>query len=451
MNLINQIEFNKKSVPLFGNEVDPNFAVFTILIGKNGTGKSRILREISDIYSGMLPDKHMTPTTVRRPSKFSKIKQADSLYSVIGISMSSFDKFRLEDEFPLPINYHYLGVRGISNENLSVSYLSRIISNLLSTLKESPDRINVITKTLDYLGYKPFLMCEFRFSKSMNEFYAMCAEFKPKDLESKQRIYRWLIRNCGNGADLYKSFLSEIKEIERDVKLLREHFHGFPISVTINDSELVSSSIFGYSKTDYGRLIKYGILTLKEVKVKRIKSTSHMRIINASSGEQSILVSFLAISTYITNGSVICIDEPENCLHPEWQEKYILNLNSAFGNTSDCHFIIATHSPQIVSSLPDTNCFVVDVSSQEIFTSKSLRQRSADYQLAETFKYPGFKNEYLLREFLTAIAEISSAKGISAERKIRIRKLLLLKPLIDSKDPTIELISLIEKALGKAK
>lgn len=53
---------------------------------------------------------------------------------------------------------------------------------------------------------------------------------------------------------------------------------------------------------------------------------------DASSGEQSIILSILGIASKIKDNSLICIDEPEICLHPEWQEKYIEILTQTFTN-----------------------------------------------------------------------------------------------------------------------
>jgi len=69
-----------------------------------------------------------------------------------------------------------------------------------------------------------------------------------------------------------------------------------------------------------------------------------------SSGEQQVVyrVGYLLKHLNIKNGGVVFIDEPELSLHPKWQEGYIPFLNKIFGD--DIQFIIATHSPYIVKS-----------------------------------------------------------------------------------------------------
>src|SRR5262249_29735968 len=53
---------------------------------------------------------------------------------------------------------------------------------------------------------------------------------------------------------------------------------------------------------------------------------------------------------------VVVYDEPENHLHPQLQRALFRNLTSAF---PDVQFIAATHSPFIVSSLKDSNVYVL--------------------------------------------------------------------------------------------
>lgn len=52
----------------------------------------------------------------------------------------------------------------------------------------------------------------------------------------------------------------------------------------------------------------------------------------------------------------VCIDEPENHLHPSMQRSLLPQLISAF---PDATFIIATHSPFIVTAVRDSNVYVL--------------------------------------------------------------------------------------------
>lgn len=54
---------------------------------------------------------------------------------------------------------------------------------------------------------------------------------------------------------------------------------------------------------------------------------------------------------------VVTLDEPENHLHPELQRRVLADLISAFPHVQ---FIVATHSPFIVGSVPESNVYVLD-------------------------------------------------------------------------------------------
>ncbi|PNU29376.1 AAA family ATPase, partial [Serratia marcescens] len=86
----------------------------------------------------------------------------------------------------------------------------------------------------------------------------------------------------------------------------------------------------------------------------------------ASSGEQCILLSLLGIAANISDNTLILIDEPEISLHPEWQEKYISLLMNIFERYQSCLFVIATHSPQIVSKLNPRGSYIYTIQNDEL-------------------------------------------------------------------------------------
>jgi hypothetical protein len=61
-------------------------------------------------------------------------------------------------------------------------------------------------------------------------------------------------------------------------------------------------------------------------------------------------------SSSVDGSFVVLIDEPENHLHPSMQRTFLANIVSAF---PDAQFIVATHSPFIVSSVKDSFVYVL--------------------------------------------------------------------------------------------
>ncbi|PLL89977.1 ATP-binding protein [Klebsiella michiganensis] len=193
-------------------------------------------------------------------------------------------------------------------------------------------------------------------------------------------------------------------------------------------------------------LLDNDLIRLIDFRIEK-KEFGWMSLRLASSGEQCILLSMLGIATNITDNSLILIDEPEISLHPEWQERYISLLMRIFERYNSCLFIIATHSPQIVSKLDAYRSYIYTIKNDELVSASEYVKRSSDFQLANLFLAPGYKNEYLTRElitFLTSPQEYYADKG-DAE----IMKIISLRDHIDKDDPVFKLIELARKVIAE--
>ncbi len=71
-----------------------------------------------------------------------------------------------------------------------------------------------------------------------------------------------------------------------------------------------------------------------------------------SDGEKQLYARVIALMLIEPRNSIILIDEPEIALHPAWQQK-IMQIYGQIGKNNQ--FIVATHSPQILSSVPYQN------------------------------------------------------------------------------------------------
>lgn len=90
-----------------------------------------------------------------------------------------------------------------------------------------------------------------------------------------------------------------------------------------------------------------------------VKKGTAFELSDSSSGETHLLCQFIGIMADIRSGSLILIDEPENSSHPEWQMNYVGWLRDIFKNYRDCHFVIATHSPLILSNMKASESTIV--------------------------------------------------------------------------------------------
>jgi energy-coupling factor transporter ATP-binding protein EcfA2 len=112
-------------------------------------------------------------------------------------------------------------------------------------------------------------------------------------------------------------------------------------------------------------------------------------LIDAASGglttliELSALIYGCSISQGIGDRQfVVTIDEPENHLHPSLQRSLLSKLVQAFPQVQ---FIVATHSPFIVSSLKDSNVYVLRYESA--LESPSLEPTEASRVISEKLDF----------------------------------------------------------------
>lgn len=89
------------------------------------------------------------------------------------------------------------------------------------------------------------------------------------------------------------------------------------------------------------------------------KYNESYQLLDLSSGELGTLLRLTKLVLEVERNSVVLIDEPELHLHPSWMVSYIYRLKKLFGNYN-CHFIIATHSPLLVSNLNGDDIIILE-------------------------------------------------------------------------------------------
>lgn len=429
--------------------------VYTAIIGKNGSGKSRLLNSvIQDLLS-----LRGYPSSFDRELSFSsrdkslsgRLEYRDIPRKIIAVSTSPFDKFPLPRRHEPSGNYSYLGLRDLLSNNLGLAYMSKIINSLITTILHDPSRAAVVGHVLQYLGYSDEVWARFQLSPTIGRIETFLSSEDPVGQFTKFLLSP-SIRNIDRSfyIDDYGSLNEhKVHETLRIFEKMIAYTSKPRFDLVINTRGVHLLDGMYEINEDFLFLIQSGIAKLREVTLEKNEFRQRVRISDASSGEQSVVMAMLGIASQIEDQTLVCIDEPEVCLHPEWQERYIELLVTAFSNYSGCQFIIATHSPQIVSNLPEHNCNIMSMETGNFENSREYQHRSADYQLAAIFKAPGHRNEYLNRIALNTFVKVGRSKGFDRED---MNTLELLNDNIESirnSDPLHDLIIALQEMYNK--
>ncbi|MUJ39723.1 AAA family ATPase [Aliivibrio fischeri] len=429
---------------------------YSVIVGKNGTGKSRLLKSIINKTLQMkgldYRFEREDRTTIEQTVGYLNFEALPN--KIIAVSTSPFDRFPIpkRNEYVITSNdYIYLGLRDIISSNLSLGYMTKIINSLIVSIIRGPEKSISIAQVMNYLGYSDVISVRFQLSPTITKMESIINGLNPEmdfenylNLSSSRNINKYFYLNKHGGIDtdkIHQTFdiFNKISSYTRKPRL----------NLYIDRSGVLIAEDVFLTEKDFVFLISTGIAKLRDVSLQKIETGHQFKISEASSGEQSIVMGFLGIASKIEDNSLICIDEPEVCLHPEWQEKYIELLISAFAFYKNCHFIIATHSPQIVSNLEDDNCFVTSMDDGVAINSFELNNKSIDFQLANTFQSPGHKNEYLSRELISFLTMFGNGQKISLKQVERIKKLLLLENIIEDEDPVKKLMGMVKEIIGE--
>ena len=101
-----------------------------------------------------------------------------------------------------------------------------------------------------------------------------------------------------------------------------------------------------------------------------------------SSGEQNLYFRAIYLSVLNPQNSIIMIDQPEDSLHPTWQQK-VMQLYQNIGENNQV--IVATHSPHIIGSSKAEEVFLLQIDENQIEARhpKYTKGHSIDYVLDE--------------------------------------------------------------------
>jgi predicted ATPase len=380
MTFITQFHFDEKNINILPYQNFKNTNVFTVVIGKNSIGKSRLLGSIirENLSEDFSINKKVIAITNTSYNKFPKNKESYSNYTKL---------------LPFPTN-ESIGGYGIGSN----SYFDNIIKDFLNYQKSK--ELKTKFKSNIYMDVKkltPKLLLKIKENSGFT--YNKLAQVLNFLKLDNSLIIRLVVR---------KNILAKIKNLDED---------NTDILIKL---EKINSLEISLEELAYLDSIIIDLILLKVIDIFRIylhdkKSDKKIDYRDLSSGQLAILSMGLALICELENNALICIDEPEVNLHPQWQEEIINLIESISKSYQNCQFLIATHSPQVVSNLTCDNSFILNLNTNELRNTKEIMNRSADFQLSEVFSSPGNNNEYLLRKILIILNKLNTETTLNED------------------------------------
>lgn len=415
----------------------PDDCAYSVVIGNNGSGKSRLLGNIAGEFvrfhrgasgrGGRSRKIRVLDYAVDgRPSvnAFEDVwapRPSVDLFPelpsrLIAVALTVVDKFPLEpsgssddvlernllsdDEDPQ--FYCYVGMRDRTNR-ASISALIYRALDGLDRARSGQDNER-LSQVFDLLGYAPEIQVRLGLGITPD-----VAEFArgERDLEKVSDTDTRLLTRLRMAS---RSKRYSIDWLRRALYPFVSATKAKTISYNITFDGALRSSPF--DKEALRLLRRLGALTLKSVIVRRHDGFEH-DLRDASSGQITMLTVFLSVAANLQDGSLVLIDEPETSLHPDWQSRYINLMREVFSNFRGCHFVFSTHSPLIVADMPE-GASVYSMDRRETVSSAELIGRSPDYVMARAFDVVEPSNLYL-RDVLAEALRLVGERQIGSE------------------------------------
>ncbi|HJW03680.1 MAG TPA: AAA family ATPase [Azospira sp.] len=441
----------------------------TILLGVNGTGKSRILRSILD---QQIASFQSTSTDVKDATR-APLREGPC--RVIAVSSTTNDRFPAKSSLSEPRyktrfnidTYDYIGPRTsrnlISRRHSLESFISAVLRTTKINSKQAKflnrlcKKTSISTHIQVYLSSS--LNSQINFDPRNFREWLMAEIGTPglvdKELERllESNEVKYLLPKLQEFLGRYQSLVIKSKEIKNRNK------EAYPFFIDIGNQILLDTP--GTTPEIIELALRLKILRITDVVFNNISSQAvkEMRPDDFSAGQWGLFSSLATLALIRENRSLILIDEPETGLHPSWQREFIEDLQDSLVESKDCHVILATHSPLIVGGIKDSDGEVVVLRPNNNFDNISMKLlpaptgwESSDV-LEEIFDLPSTRSPEL--ENLVNMALQYIARGVKenydklSALACKLRFYLDKLPEDDSLSPVIETIISVTEKSGK--
>lgn len=423
----------------------------TAMIGRNGTGKSHLLSAIVDTFVGLelvasrrrnklreMPLERLRYRIGDKTCELTRKANGDCEAKVnnervdlgdvplpqriVALTITPFDKFPVPEPSSFSVDatersrYRYLGLRDRTNKASIENLLFRSLNSLFETSSNPAVKRARISRVFEFLDLKPKItvVYKIRISKNVASAAASGTDIMAPGVIKDRNVFH-------RASELVKSAEFSERELSHAITQVAERSDRGFIRLTADFGEAGSvDSLFAA----FQGLRRSGFLQLRAVEVQQNGGVV-TDLKRASSGQLGMATALLSLASEIQDGSLVLIDEPEISLHPEWQVKYIGLLLETFEAYEGCHFVIATHSPLVISELPP-HATLIALDNPDPPPATELAGQSADVLLAEAFQMISNGNLHVRDLLVQALRDAADGKAATQEFRDSVEHLVRL-------------------------
>lgn len=239
----------------------------------------------------------------------------------------------------------------------SLLRLGFIIYFLFDEFKSDFNEIKIYEEILNRIGN----INEIKSSKNIREDIKKLYEKLKKDI-----IYE---NDTGGRKTIYPVLSNSLERADSFVSILEELRKYHIIKIIQGNAGIVIRSLHSVSEK-----LEKVLRELREIPFTRLPLIEIEAYPYLSSGHKALFSIFSDIDNLMTlkydnekprKNILLLLDEPETYFHPEWQRLFIYLLTEflrrKYGDSHNFHIIITTHSPFLLSDIPEESCVFLEL------------------------------------------------------------------------------------------
>lgn len=422
-----------KTVRFVSQEPSADGFTTTIITGQNGSHKSTLLREV--VAALALPGKG---------SSVQLLQDDGTPVHVVCISGSVADRFPSKElpgggksDFDVP-SYVYLGQRVGTNLLSKKRPLETMLTSILDDTKAHRCSWDFFEHAHELACIKPHVEFELLPKRGnskeprldiLRTVQATAQSQRPerskphRDMHVSEATANWL---------LDEFHLGDFTELEQLLEKGRKKSR-----VTVGSNGATSSTV-STSALRLGLLTD--LLALSDARVRSRSNASEFSAFELSSGEYHMYSSILGLGFGMSESSVVLIDEPENSLHPQWQQEFMDSIFRVCAQTlTQGHVVVCTHSPLIVSAAVQGST-IVDLTDETSSVERVSVGASSDEVLLTQFGIGSSRNRFVVDIVQRAVSLVERGDFDHPAFEVLKPQLASIRQTLRSGDPLVEVI-----------